>query len=108
MLNYYQQPYLRSFSADVFMCEHHQTASGLGYWLLRLLKDNILIEAVHWDREGWPKVVYKSNDTVLIGGRWLTQNKERFQVLNAHVLTRIAANDDTYTDDRQLEFNFTY
>lgn len=108
MLNYYQQPYLRSFSADVFMCEHHQTASGLGYWLLRLLTQNTLIDAYHWDKEDWPIVEYKDNDTVLVGGRWTTQNKARFQVMNAQILTRTAANDASFTDIHQLEFNFTY
>ena len=108
MLNYNQQPYLRSFSADVFMCEHHQTGSGLGYWSLRLLTQHTLIEAYHWDKEDWPIVEYKANDTVLVGGRWTTPNKARFQVMTAQILTHMAANDAVFTDSRQLEFTFRY
>ena len=102
MLNRYRNQLLVSFYAQVFMCQHRATASGLGYWNLRLLAGGTMIEAFHWDKAGWPARTYRDNDELLVGGRWTTKAKTRFQILELQLMMRNAANDDCYSTHEQL------
>jgi hypothetical protein len=106
MLNRYRNKQLNSFTAEVFMCQYYNTASGLGYWNLRLLCGGTMIDAFQWDKAGWPVMEYKANDEVLVGGRWTTKAKTRFQVIRSTIVMRVAANDPIYTSRKQLELDF--
>lgn len=103
MLNRYRKQFLITFTADVFMCQHCTTGGNIGYWNLRLLREGTLIDAFHWDKDGWPIVDYKENDEVLVGGRWTTKAKSCFQVIQSSVVTRAAANDPEYETHPQLD-----
>ena len=108
MLNFYKPHTLVRFTADVFMCERCRTGSELTYWNLRLLKMGKLIEAFHWDDREYPMLEYKPNDGILVLGRWSSQDKNHFQVIQSKIVTSFAANDDDYhqKNPMQLEFDF--
>lgn len=106
MLNLYRNHLLKSFAAEVFMCQHSTTGSGLGYWDLRLLCGGTMIDAFHWDKAGLPIMEYKENDWVMVGGRWTSKAKARFQIIRSTTAMRVAANDPIYIHQKQLEFNF--
>jgi len=91
MLKLYRNQQLNCFTAEVFMCQHHTTGNGLGYWNLRLLCEGTMIDAFHWDRTEYPNRGYRENDWVLVGGRWITKSKKRFQIIQSTVVMRIAA-----------------
>ncbi|MEN8170585.1 MAG: hypothetical protein ABFS08_10220 [Pseudomonadota bacterium] len=65
-----------------------------------------MIDAFHWDKAGWPVIDYKANDEVLVGGRWSTNAKSRFQVVRSTVVMRDAANDSLYSTHLQMELEF--
>ena len=92
MLNIYNSNTLTNFSADVFMCEEHHTASGLCYWTLRLIVQGKLIDAFHWQ----------------VVGKWTTERKERFQVIRSEMIASSSANEDEFYSNKssQLEFDF--
>lgn len=102
MLNRNRNRQLVSFYAQVFMCQYHRTGSGLSYWELRLLCEGTMIEAFHWNKAGWPARKYNEHDELLVGGRWTTKAKTRFQVLESQLMMRNAANDDIYSTQEQL------
>lgn len=96
------------FSADVFMCQQGLTGNGLSYWNLRLLSKGKLIDAFHWDNTELPLLRYKEKDGILVFGRWTTECEQRLQVLQSHIISSFAANDNSYDTNlpQQLEFDF--
>ena len=98
-----------SFTADVFMCECCRTGSDVCYWNLRLLNQGTLIDAFHWDNIKNPLNHYQSNDSVFVVGFWKSTQMDRFQILKADLINRLAANDAQYDckEPVQLEFDFS-
>lgn len=107
MLNRKRNRQLVSFYAQVFMCQYRRTGSGLSYWELRLLCGGTMIEAFHWNKAGWPARKYYENDELLVGGRWTTKAKSRFQILESQLVTKAAANDDDYSTHEQLSLDLS-
>ncbi len=108
MLKNIKENALAHFIADVFMCEQCHTANDLSYWNLRLLNQGKLVDAYHWKNSIDPMIHYQNNDGILVLGRWTNQRKERIQILQSHIITRFAANDDIFDQTKpvQLEFDF--
>jgi hypothetical protein len=97
-----------SFEVEVVECEKHKTGNGLHFWNLELLKNNALISAYHWDHQNYQSLNYQQKDKFIITGRWSTQRKDRFQIIQSHLLSIHAANDDCYdgNEPQQLQLNF--
>lgn len=108
MLNIYKSNTLTNFSADVFMCEEHHTASGLCYWTLRLIVQGKLIDAFHWQHTSRPLMRYSERDSILVVGKWTTEREERFQVIRSEMIASSSANEDEFYSNKssQLEFDF--
>jgi len=51
---------------------------------------------------------YQNKDDILVLGRWTNQRNKRIQILQSHIITRFAANDDVFDQTKpvQLEFDF--
>lgn len=90
------------------MCEQHHLVNGPNYWNLHLLVNGKMIDAFHWDHADYPLLDYKSNDGIIVSGRWTTKRKERFQIIQSHIITSFSANDEAYDPNQpqQLEFDF--
>ncbi len=84
---------LVTFEADVFMCSHSVTGAGLGFWELRLLTQDGMVEAFHWDAGPGLVRPYRENQHVVVSGRWVTPQKLRLQVVTGFLAPRCAAND---------------
>lgn len=99
---------LTHFIADVFMCQQCHTANDLSYWNLRLLSQGKLIDAFHWGDSKDSIFHYQNRDGILVLGRWTNQHKELIQILQSHIITRFAANDEFFDQRKpvQLEFDF--
>lgn len=98
---------LINFQADIFMCEEHHTASNLRYWMLRLMTQDKLIDAFHWQTLNQPMIKYTERDNILVAGKWTSERQERFQIIRSEMVTLSSANDDVYSNKPyQLEFDF--
>lgn len=108
MLKTYKYNALINFSAEVFMCDHHQANNGLNCWELRLLVHGKLIDAYHWHSINETKTNYREKDTVLVVGNWATKHKLRFQIIRAEVISYLPANDELFFKDKMPPLTSTF
>lgn len=108
MLNIYKYNNLINFSADVFLCEKHQSSNGLNCWNLRLLVNGQLIDAYHWHSVRGRKIHYREKDSVLVVGNWATKHRQHFQIIRSEIIPYIPANDELFIKNTMCTSDSTF
>jgi len=95
---------LIQFSAQIIDCEYRETAGDLDYWLLTLWARDREIKAFQWINKGDCPVHYDIHTMIRVAGKW--SNQRNFEIMVSDTDFSSAANDDIFTEDEQMKFDF--